>query len=308
MQYTTVNKMSLASPDKGSPRPISDYEFRLLRDHVHDYCGIYYDDSKNAIFASRVSFRMRLLDIQTYAEYYNYLKYNPGASCEMDDLIPHLTNNETYFFREMAQMEFFVSTLMEDIKARKKEEGERKIRIASCGCSTGEEAFTLAILLEEAGMYLRGWDIEIAGMDIDRKALEKAGAGIYTSYSLRAAEKDSINRYFETDGDKYRLKKRIKEKVSFHKGNLFDPEALAGLRHADAIFCRNVFIYLSDTAMRKIAEGFHDTLSGGGFLMLGHSESLSRVTDVFYPRRYPNVIVYSKEEGRTQRPSPVKGA
>src|SRR3990172_3628661 len=155
---------------------ISDYEFRLLRDHIHDYCGIYFDDSKASILASRLSFRMKLLDIQSYAEYYNHLKYNPRSGEEMDDLVPHLTNNETYFFREMDQMSFFVSELMRKITAKKKEAGDNKVRILSCGCSSGEEAFTLAILLEEAGMH-GGWDVEITGVDIDRKVIEKAGAG-----------------------------------------------------------------------------------------------------------------------------------
>jgi len=275
---------------------ISDYEFRLLRDYIHDYCGIYYDDSKCGTLASRISFRMRLLDIKSYAEYYNYLKYNPRTKEELADLIPHLTNNETYFFREMNQMGFFTSSLIEEIKARKKEKGERRIRIVSCGCSSGEEAFTLAMLLSEAGVDLRGWDIEIAGVDIDRKVIEKAEAGLYTAYSLRATEKPRIDRYFELDGDKYRLKKFIRDRVTFHRGNMLEPDTLARFRHADAIFCRNVFIYFSDDAIRRIAENFHDALANGGYLMLGHSESLTRITDIFFPKRYPNIIVYTKKD------------
>ena len=275
---------------------ISDYEFRLLRDHIHDYCGIYFDDTKVQVLASRLTFRMRLLDIKSYAEYYNHLKYNPRSNEEMDDLVPHLTNNETYFFREMNQLNFFVGEILRKVKAQKMERGDKKIRVLSCGCSSGEEAFTLAILLEEAGVYDLGWDVEITGIDIDRKVLDKAETGLYTSYSLRAAEKSSIDKYFEKEGDRYRLKDRIRRRVSFRRANLLDRAAFSMFRGADAILCRNVFIYFSDSAIRSIAEGYYETLSDTGYLLLGHSEALSRITDIFYPKRFPSVIVYSKKD------------
>jgi len=275
---------------------LSDYEFRLLRDHIHEYCGMFFDDSKASTLASRLSFRLKLLDIRSYSEYYNYLKYNPRSDEEMEDLIPHLTNNETYFFREMNQLNYFVTSLVEDIKDRKVKAGSKKLRILSCGCSSGEEAFTLAMLFEEGGLYRQGWDVGITGIDIDRKVLEKASKGVYTSYSLRATDKDRIARYFEKEGESYRLSDRIREKVKFTRGNLMDPATLVAYKGADAIFCRNVLIYFSDGAIKKIADGFYDVLSDEGCLMLGHSESLSRITDIFYARRTPNAIVYAKKE------------
>ena len=275
---------------------LSEYEFRLIRDHIHDYCGIFFDDSKASTLASRLSFRLKLLDIGSYLEYYNYLKYNPRSKEEMEDLIPHLTNNETYFFREMNQISYFMSVLMEEIKQRKQKEGSKTIRILSCGCSSGEEAFTLAMLFEEKGIYAPDWDIRITGIDIDRKVLEKAASGLYTSYSLRATDKAWIDRHFKKEGELYRVERRIRDRVKFVRGNLMDPLTLRGHRGADAIFCRNVLIYFSDGAIKRIAEGFHDTLSDSGCLMLGHSESLSRITDIFYARRNPNTIIYTKKD------------
>ncbi|MBI5190960.1 MAG: protein-glutamate O-methyltransferase CheR [Nitrospirae bacterium] len=281
----------------GTPeQALSEYEFRLLRDHIHEYCGIFFDDGKLTSLASKLSFRMRLLDIRSYGEYYAHLKYTPRYKEEMEDLIPHLTNNETYFFREMNQLGFFVGELAGRIKAEKAARGDRRLRILSCGCSSGEEAFTLAILLEEAGHYLRDWEVEITGIDIDRKVLERAAAGSYNSYSLRATDRSMIDRYFDKDGERYVLKPRIRERVAFRRGNLLEPASLSGLKGVDAIFCRNVFIYFSDDAIRRIAENFHGALSDDGYLMLGHSESLTRVTDIFYPRRFPGVIVYAKKE------------
>ncbi len=273
---------------------LQDYEFRLLRDYIHQYCGIFYDDAKSSTLASRLSFRLKLLGISSYSEYYNYLKFNPRSEEEIEDLIPHLTNNETYFFREMNQISFLIDELAGKLKEGGP--GKKTLKVLSCGCSSGEEAFTLAMLLEEAGAYSAGHSIEITGIDIDRKVIEKAVKGEYTSYSLRAAEKERIDRYFKSEGDKYILDRRIRDRVTFKRGNLLDPATFNSFRDVDAILCRNVFIYFSDGAIRSIAGFFHGIISGKGQLLLGHSESLSRITDIFRPVRNPNVIVYTKKD------------
>jgi chemotaxis protein methyltransferase CheR len=274
---------------------ISEYEFRLLRDYIHDYCGIFFDDSKMATLANRLMFRLKLLDIRTFSEYYNFLKYNPRSKEEMDDLIPHLTNNETYFFREMNQLHLFVSDTVGRIMNCKSGSHGCSIRIVSCGCSSGEEAYTIAMLLEDGGLYSKGMDISITGVDIDRKVLDKAAKGLYTSYSLRATDKSIIDKYFTKDGDKYMLAGQIRDKVQFVRGNLMDRGVLSALGSADVIFCRNVLIYFSDRSIREITDIFYNTLAPHGYLFLGHSESLTRVTDIFEPKRYPNAIIYSKK-------------
>jgi len=273
---------------------LQDYEFRLLRDYIHQYCGIFYEDAKSSTMASRLSFRLKLLGISSYSEYYNYLKFNPRSEEEIEDLIPHLTNNETYFFREMNQISFLIDELAGKLKEGGP--GKKSLKVLSCGCSSGEEAFTLAMLLEEAGAYSAGHNIEITGIDIDRKVIEKAVKGEYTSYSLRAAEKERIDRYFKREGDKYILDRSIRDRVTFRRGNLLDPATFNSFRDVDAILCRNVFIYFSDGAIRSISGFFHGIISGKGQLLLGHSESLSRITDIFKPIRNPNVIVYTKKD------------
>ena len=272
----------------------TDYEFRLFQDYIHDYCGIFFDDAKAETLMSRLTFRMKLLGIDAFMEYYNYLRFNPRAAEEAADLIPHLTNNETYFFRELSQLGFLVERLKE--KAAGFRQGGGKLRILSCGCSSGEEAYTLSILLDEAGVYDCCRGIEIIGLDIDRKVVDKARLGEYTGYSLRATDNPRIDKYFSHSGDKYVLKDSVKERVRFRLGNLLDPETYSGFDGLDAVICRNVFIYFSDSAIRRIVESFHGCLSDTGYLLLGHSESLTRITDIFYPKRHPGVIVYSKKD------------
>jgi len=288
-----IRKAGVFGRSTGEP-VLNEYEFRLLRDHIHDYCGMYFDDSKRNTLASRIRFRLKLLDIPSYAEYYNFLKYNPRSREEMEDLIPHLTNNETYFFREMTQLGLFVDDLYERIKASRRGRGQNRIRILSCGCSSGEEVFTVAMLLEEKGAYLDGMDIELTGIDIDRKVIEKASRAVYTSYSMRATDKQRISRFFHVEGDSYCVSDKVRSRVRFVRGNIMEEDTFSEFRDVDVILCRNVLIYFSDTAIARMAETFHRLLSPEGFLLLGHSESLTRVTDIFYPRRFPNTIVYTK--------------
>lgn len=274
---------------------MTEYEFRLIRDYIHEYCGLYYDGSKSVTLARRLLFRLKLLDIRTFAEYYNYLRYNPRSKEEMDDLVPHLTNNETYFFREMGQLNALLNDVLEKVKAVKQKKGESSIRIMSCGCSSGEEAYTLSMLLDEENFRFKGWDIGITGIDIDRKVLEKAEKAAYTSYSLRATERQRIERFFVREGELYHLKPQVKGRVEFIRGNIMDRKVIGAFRGADVILCRNVLIYFSEDAIRSVAESFYDTLSEDGYLFLGHSESLARITDIYHTRRYPSAIVYCKK-------------
>ena len=272
-------------------KAMSEFEFKLIRDHIHDYCGIFCEDDKVQILAMRLSSRMMVLDISSFSEYYNYLRFHPRGRDEMADLIPRLTNNETYFFREINQLTFLVARLKEKIK-----QGDTApFRVLSCGCSSGEEAYTLAIMLEEAGAYGK-CEIEITGIDIDQKILQKAKTAEFTAYSLRSTGRDRIERYFVKEGDKYRLDERIRMRVKTVHGNLIDQDVFKRFKDVDAILCRNVFIYFSDAAIGRAVESFYESLADDGCLLLGHSESLSRITDIFLAERRPNTIVYIKRE------------
>ncbi len=268
---------------------LSEFEFRLIRDYIHDYCGIFFEDAKIQTLAMRLSSRMTVLDIGSFSEYYNYLKFHPRGGDETAELIPRLTNNETYFFREINQISLLVARLKEKIK----NEGIVNFKILSCGCSSGEEAYTLAIMLEEAKIYDR-CKIDITGVDIDGKILRKANSAEFTAYSLRSTSRETADRYFLRDGEKYLLDERIRKRVRFMHGNMVDQHLFRMFKDVDAILCRNVFIYFSDSAICRTVESFYDALADDGCLLLGHSESLARITDIFITERHKNTMIYVK--------------
>ncbi len=296
MNFNTINGTE-AAPDVAEresayrEKALSEFEFRLLRDYIHDYCGIFFEDAKIQTLAIRLSSRMAVLDIGSFSEYYNYLKFHPRGGEEMADLIPRLTNNETYFFREINQLSLLVARLKEKIK----KDGAENFQVLSCGCSSGEEAYTLAIMLEEAGVYDQ-CKVDITGMDIDQKILQKAESAEFTAYSLRATGRETADRYFLRDGEKYLLNERIRKRVRFVRGNMIDRHPLGMFKNVDAILCRNVFIYFSDSAICRTVESFYETLAGDGCLLLGHSESLARITDIFITERHKNTMIYVKSE------------
>jgi chemotaxis protein methyltransferase CheR len=207
----------------------------------------------------------------------------------------HLTNNETYFFREQPQLQIFADNIVKEIKERKSQEGApRRVRVLSAGCSTGEEPLTLAMILYDSGHFFWNWDVRVTGLDLDQEALDKAGRGLYHQNSLRALNAVQLDRHFVREGPAVRVKEAIRKLVTFRRGNLVDPASYEGLAPLDVVFCRNVLIYFSDEATRRAIQAFHDLLAPGGYLFLGHAESLSRITAAFTPIRFQGAMVYQK--------------
>jgi chemotaxis protein methyltransferase CheR len=169
------------------------------------------------------------------------------------------------------------------------------VRLASVGCSTGEEPLTLAMLLFDSGQFFWGWEVRVTGLDVDGAALEKASRGVYHQNSLRAVTPALFERHFTREGAGVRVRESVRRSVSFRQGNLLDPESYEGLRPLDVIFCRNVLIYFSDQAVQRAVGLFHEALAPGGYLFLGHAESLARVGTAFQPIRFQGAIVYQKK-------------
>jgi chemotaxis protein methyltransferase CheR len=213
-------------------------------------------------------------------------------------MVSHLTNNETYFFREMPQLQVFADHVLKQLKDRKTREGERSLRILSAGCSTGEEALTLAMIVHDSAQFFWNWDVQVTGLDVDEGALDKAQRGVYHPNSFRAVNPSLLEKHFVRQGPSAQPRDGVRRVVSFRQGNLLDPGSLVGLTPLDVIFCRNVLIYFSDSSTLKAVRHFHDALRPGGYLFLGHAESLSRVTDMFTPIRFQGAMVYQKPEPR----------
>jgi chemotaxis protein methyltransferase CheR len=275
---------------------LSEEEFRLLREFIHERFGLFFEDNQRASLRSRLQGRLSGLDLLSFEDYYHYLRFAPQRNDELQRMASHLTNNETYFFREMPQLQVFADHVLRSVKARKSMEGQRTLRILSAGCSTGEEPLTLAMILYDSGQFFWGWDVRVVGMDLDRAALEKARRGVYHPNSFRGTSPVVLERHFVPQPGGQQLKDSVRKLVDFRQGNILDAAAYEGLAPLDVIFCRNVLIYFSDAAIRRAVHLFHDVLAPGGFLFLGHAESLSRITDRFTPIRFQGAMVYQAAE------------
>jgi chemotaxis protein methyltransferase CheR len=204
-----------------------------------------------------------------------------------------LTTNETYFFREAFQLKAFTDEIMPELIAKKEKRGERSLRIWSAGCSSGEEPYTIAMLLLEMGCC-KGWRVEIIGTDISHRVLQQARKAVYGKSAFRATDETYIRRFFQEQDCSFKIADTVKELVTITHLNLFDQNRLALLGRMDIIFCRNVIIYFDQTAKKKVIEIFNRMLREGGYLLLGHSESLMNISTAFALRHLKNDMVYQK--------------
>jgi chemotaxis protein methyltransferase CheR len=275
---------------------LSEEEFRLLRDFVHERFGLYYDESQRASLRARLAPRLGLLGLASFEDYHRYLRFAPERAQEQQRMVSHLTNNETYFFREQPQLDVFAGHVLRALKERKTKSGDKRLSVLSAGCSTGEEPLTLAMILFDSGQFFWGWDVKVTGLDVDDAALDKARRATYHQGSLRAVTPALLERHFAKDGSGVRVKDSARRGVAFRAGNLLEPASYAGLQPLDVLFCRNVLIYFSDGAVQRAVSLFHQALAPGGYLFLGHAESLARVSSGFVPIRFQGAIVYQKPE------------
>lgn len=272
---------------------LPDDVFRLLRDLVHSYCGIYFDDGSKFLVERRLARRLEERRVRTFEEYYHFLRYDRKREEELAVLVDNLTTNETYFFRESPQLRAFSEEILPELRTTLA--GRKTLRIWSAGCSTGEEPYTIAMLLLESGAWWHDWQVEILGSDINQRVLHTARKGVYKKTSHRVSTPEMINKYFVEEGrGDYRIIDRVRELVSFSYVNLLDPYKTSLINNMDVIFCRNVIIYFDRDAKKKVVESFHDKLRDGGYLLLGHSESLINISNAFVLRTLKNDMVYQK--------------
>jgi chemotaxis protein methyltransferase CheR len=266
-------------------------EFRLIRDIVHDFCGIFFHDDVAYLLERRLQARLVELGHPSFGEYHRHLRYHPRRRDELEEIIELLTTNETYFFREEYQLRAFAEEILPELLHRRR--NERRLRIWSAGCSTGEEAYTLAMLIQEEPRA-QGWNTEIFGNDISRRVLHVARRGLYSRSSFRRLDPYFLQKYFQPVGDSYQIDASLRAMVSFGQLNLLDDEMLQLVSQADAIFCRNVLIYFDKPARLRVLRTFYDKLSPQGFLLLGHSESLVHLSTEFELVHLKNDLVYRR--------------
>ena len=265
---------------------ISDREFVALRDLIRERFGIWYDDQKRFLLLSRLSTRVVKRGFETYAAYLAFLRSDPRREDEWNDLASALSNNETYFFRERAQLKALAGGILNEFLAR-----SPRVRLWSAACSSGEEPYSLAMTLLETGKVSDPM-LTIRATDLSPRVLDLAARGFYRALSFRATEPAIVHRWFRADGEGFVIDDRVKRLVSFAKMNLLDEARVASEGPFDAIFCRNVLIYFDKATQKRVVESFARALRPGGYLFLGHAESLFHLTDLYEPIIGPEAIVY----------------
>ncbi|WP_191061850.1 CheR family methyltransferase [Geminicoccus harenae] len=278
-------------PDE--PHVLSAQELQLLGDFLYAETGMMFGEAKRYYIDRRLAERMAETGLSTFAAYFAHLRASPA---ETEQLINRFTVNETYFYREQHQLRCLGRDLLPEIVASRGP-GD-KVRIWSVPCSTGEEAYSIALWLLENWRMVDAYHVEIVGSDIDTRVLRAARAGRYGERALSRLPEDVRRAYFEPVGqDRWRLIDDLLESVTFTSANLVDAASMAANGRFDVIFCRNVLIYFDDVSRRLAAHNLFDRLNPGGFICLGHSESMMRITDRFRLRRFQDAIVYQRPAG-----------
>lgn len=269
---------------------LSKKAFLGLRDLIYERWGIYFQENKAYLLEDRLKKRLEKRGLSSFDEYLYFLRYDPLRERELHELVESITTNETSFFRDMNQLEAFRKGVLPEILKK----DERHLRIWSAGCSTGEEPYTIAMIIHGEALPLKGYRVDILGTDVSEKVLEVARRGIYGEYSTRNVPERYLTRYFLNGREGYMVRDEIKRMVRFQNINLVDHSQMKRVRGMDVIFCRNVLIYFDDQVKRKVVGYLYDSLVDGGFLIVGFSESLFNVTRAFKPVGIDRCIVYQK--------------
>jgi chemotaxis protein methyltransferase CheR len=271
---------------------ISDGDFLKFRDFFYRKTGIHFDDGKRYFVDKRLMERIEATGSDDFRSYFIALRFEAKGE-ELQQLVNAMTVNETYFFREAYQFDCMVNEMLAEV-ARRKRPGER-LRIWSVPSSTGEEPYSIAIYLLERWPLIDQYDVEILSSDIDTKVLEAAQRGVYSARSVGQLPKPYLEKYFSKRNDnEFVISNDLISAVEFSRVNLTSADETRPFRDIDVIFCRNLLIYFDDLSRRIAAEAMFDALSPGGFLCLGHSESMSRITSLFQVRRFTDALVYQK--------------
>ena len=272
-------------------------DFRLFRDFIQSRSGIFFSDNSKPILEKRIARLVRACKLRSYRDYYYFLRYDRRKEEELEAVIDSVTTNETYFFREERQLKAFKEEILPELHAAKLSRGDRTLRIWSAGCSSGEEPYTLAMLIFDSKLF-QDWNVDIFASDINRRVLQIARKGVYGKSSFRVTEKADRDRYFKEVDGRWRINDEMKKQVNFSFLNLIDRSKISLLRTMDLIFCRNVIIYFDLPTKKTIIQSLEGKLIPGGYLLLGHSESLISITQAFELKHLKNDLVYQKPAKR----------
>ncbi len=270
---------------------LTEEEYRRLCEFIYRRTGMVFTEAKRYYVERRVVERMVATSSSSFEGYFARLRAGPVA--EIEQFVNAFTVNETYFYREEHQLSCLTSDLLAEC-LKTKTHGDQ-IRIWSVPCSTGEEPYSIAIWLLENWALVDRYDVEIVGSDIDTGAVELARAGVYGKRALMRLPQHLVEKYFEHDGNEvWKIIDELRHSVRFTAANIVNPAETKPHGKFDVIFCRNVLIYFDDTSRRTAAENLYENLLPGGFICLGHTESMSRISPLFGVARFADAIVYQR--------------
>ncbi len=271
-------------------------QFHVVRDEIYKRLGLYFEDAKLLFIQKRVERRIKTLNLERFEDYSFLLRYCDADGKEMQALANLVTTNETYMFREFEQLQAFADFCLPEVLNAKDKRGDRTLRIWSAGCSSGEEPYTLAIILREVMHDFPAWDVSILATDIDEERLTMARVAEYEARSVKEVPEEYLARHFrKTDQGRYRVRPETAACVDVRHLNLHDRAAMRAVRRMDFIFCRNVLIYFDDASRKAVVDHFYTALNRNGFLYLGHSESVGRISTAYELRRLGPHLVYCKK-------------
>lgn len=277
--------------------PLTSQEFTSLRDFIYSLTGIHIPEKRKYLLENRLGSRIKDLGLKSFAEYHRFLRSDPKRNQEIDTLCEKITTNETSFFRDTRQLQVVQDHVLRPLLNQRQKAGKKDLRIWSAGCSSGEEPYTLAMMLHEAlRLSIIGWDIRITANDISRAMLTKATQGVYTSHALRTTPKDILAKYFTQEPRGNKIHPKVQKLVAFSRINLNDRAEIKKVPRSQIIFCRNVIIYFDEAMKKRVINAFYDNLLPGGILVLGHSESIHKITRAFKPVIKQGGMFYQKAE------------
>jgi len=265
-------------------------DYNRIKEIIYTRSGMALKGDKADFVARRVATRMGEMDISSVKDYWRYLSLDPDGN-ELTELINLIVIGETYFFREFLQLQLFAEEILPLIAAQNT---NRQIKILSAGCATGEEPYTLAIILKEMLDQPGRWNIKIEGIDINVQAVKRAKEGRYSDHALRETPYVYRDKYFRSENGIYTLSPEIKEMVSLSWGNIYDGAHMGRLFGYDVVFCRNVLIYFDRNSAEKVLENLYRAMRPKGYIFSGMAESIGRLSTLFKMERFRKTFVYCK--------------
>ncbi|ARE40329.1 Chemotaxis protein methyltransferase CheR [Rhodovulum sp. P5] len=270
---------------------LTEANYAAFEEFFYRKTGIAFDRSKRYFVRKRIARRMEATGHDRFRSYFSFMRLEPSQT-EFQALVNEMTVNETYFFREEHQFKCLVGSILPEISARRP---NAPLKIWSMPCATGEEPYSIAFYLLEYWRGIDDHDVTLLASDIDTSVLAAARTGYFPERSLKNLPPELRKRYFRpARNGKHQIDSEIREVVDFAKVNLLSPPPRFQQGDIDIVFCRNLLIYFNHQAQRRAVENIAEALRPGGFVLLGHSESMNRISDLFAVRRFAEGIVYQK--------------